>query len=359
LLLLMSFLFKYSTLFLLSMFRDLQKRIKSLKPIVIMHDFFIDRIVRLNNLDSLFGDASSKIDAGGGSIRGIEQSELKGGNAVNTAYAIAKLGARTSLITIADHFGSTILKNAFSPFRNSRLILANGTQGYTISFEVVKNNSKANVMISDVGDAGNFGANKLGRRELDLIRGASAVVITNWASNLKGTELALKAFKSANKNALCFLDPADISTRKDAFKDCLYKLANYLDILSVNENECRLLMQSLGIEALPMNYSNEDVGDAAKRLAEKLALTVDVHTPLGAATSNGIETVFVQSFDVDVKITTGAGDVWDAADIIGYLCKLDASDRLLFANACAALYISNVNADTPRLKEVVNFVSRS
>jgi len=323
-----------------------------------MHDFFIDRIVRLNDLDSLFDAANSKIDTGGGSIRGIEQTEVKGGNAVNTAYALAKLGARTSLITVSDVFGSTILKNAFLPFRNSKVILTNGVQGYTISFEVVKNKGKANVMISDVGDMGNFGADKLGKRELNLIRGASAIMISNWASNLKGTELALKAFKSASKNALCFLDPADISTRKNDFKECLDKLANYLDILSVNENEGRLLMGSLGIEALPMNYSDEDVGAAAKELADKLSLTVDVHTPLGVATSNGRETVFVQSFDVDVKITTGAGDVWDAADILGYLCKLDASDRLLFANACAALYVSNASADTPRLKEVVSFISR-
>jgi ribokinase len=340
------------------MFQNLQKRMKSLKPVVVMHDFFIDRIVRFDDLDSLLDDASSKIETGGGSIRGVEQTEVKGGNAVNIAYTLAKLGARTSLITMADDYGSTILKNAFSSFKNTKLIVTNGVQGYTISFEVAKNKSKANVMVSDVGDTGNFGANKLGKRELGMIRGASAVMIANWASNLKGTELALKAFKSTSKEALCFLDPADISTRKDDFKKCLDKLANYLDILSVNENECRLLMESLGMEALPMNYSDEDVGDAAKGLAEKLSLTVDVHTPLGAATSNGNETVFVQSFDVDVKITTGAGDVWDAADIIGYLCKLDASDRLLFANACAALYITNANADTPRLKEVSNFVSK-
>jgi len=340
------------------MFQNLQNRIKSLKPVVVMHDFFIDRIVRLNDLDSLLDAASAKIESGGGSIRGVEQIEMKGGNAVNVAYALAKLGARTSLITMADSYGSGILKNAFLPFKNSKLIVTNGTQGYTISLEVSKSKGKANVMISDVGGTGNFGANKLGKRELSMIEGASAVMITNWASNLKGTELALKAFKTARKDALCFLDPADISTRKEDFKNSLMKLANHLDILSINENECRLLLESLGLGALPINYSNEDVGDAAKKLAEKLSITVDVHTPLGAATSKGSETVFVQSFDVDVKITTGAGDVWDAADIVGYLCKLDASDRLLFANAGAAFYISNANAESPRLKEILDFISR-
>ncbi len=341
------------------MFQNLQNRIKSLKPIVVMHDFFIDRIVRLNDLDSLVDAANSKIESGGGSIRGIEQTEIKGGNAVNVAYALAKLGARTSLITIADSYGSGILKNAFLPFKNSKLIVTNGTQGYTISLELAKNKGKANVMVSDVGDTGNFGADKLRKRELSLIQNASAVIITNWASNMKGTELALKAFKTAKKDTLCLLDPADISTRNDDFKNSLTKLADHLDILSLNENECRLLLESLALRALPTSYSGEDVGDAAKKLAEKLSITVDVHTPRGAATSKGSETVFVQSFDVDVKITTGAGDVWDAADIIGYLCQLDASDRLLFANACAAMYISSEHAETPALKEVLAFVSKN
>ncbi|MGH9933486.1 MAG: carbohydrate kinase family protein [Nitrososphaerales archaeon] len=341
------------------MLQNLQKRIKSLKPVVVMHDFFIDRIVQLNDLDSLLDAASAKIESGGGSIRGIEQTEIKGGNAVNVAYALAKLGAKTSLITIADSYGSGILKNAFLPFKDSKLIVKNGTQGYTISLEVSKNKGKANVMISDVGDTGNFGADRLGKRELSLIQSAPAVMITNWASNMKGTELALKAFKTSKKDALCFLDPADISTRRDDFKNSLMKLGVHLDILSINENECRLLLQSLTLGPLPMGYSSEDVGDAAKKLAEKLSITVDVHTPRGAATSTGSETVFVQSFDVGVRITTGAGDVWDAADVIGYLCKLDASDRLLFANACSALYVSSEDASAPALKEVLAFISKN
>jgi ribokinase len=342
------------------MFENLEKKIKSLRPVVVMHDFFIDRIVRLNDFDSLFDAANSKIETGGGSIRGIEQTEIKGGNAVNVAYSLAKLGAKTSLITIADSYGLGILKNAFLPFKNSKLIVTNGTQGYTISVEVERNNvkGKANVMLSDVGDAGNFGADKLGKRELSVIKNASAVMITNWASNLKGTELALKAFKTARKDAVCFLDPADICTRIVDFKIALAKLRDSLDILSVNENECRLLMESFDLGKLPVNYAKEDVGDAAKKLAEELSVTVDVHTPSGVATSTGNETVFVQSFDVDVKITTGAGDVWDAADMIGYLCKLDASERLLFANACAALYISNTNGYAPTLKEVFGFISK-
>lgn len=319
-----------------------------------MHDFFIDRIVRLNDFNPLISEINAKAGVGGGSIRDIEQSDIKGGNAVNIAYALAKLGAKISLITVADNLGKTILQRTFSSFANKKLFINDGKQGYTISFELEKNGRKTNVMVSDVGDAGNFGAGKLCRNELNAIKHASAVAIANWASNVGGTELALKAFKNANKNALCFLDPADISTRKDEFMRCLETLSGNIDVLSVNENECRLIMETMHLQPLPLNYSNDDIIAAAKTLSSKLSIGVDVHTPIGSASSNGKETVFVRSFDVNVVITTGAGDVWDAADIAGYLCGLTPNERLIFANACAAYYISKI--EVPTLNQTAKFL---
>lgn len=332
------------------MFQEL-KNVRS-KTVVIMHDFFIDRIVRLNdfNFNSLISEVSAKAQVGGGSIREIAQDEIKGGNAVNIAYALAKLGAKISLITIADSWGDNILKKTFAPFANKKLLIASGRQGYTVSLEVEKDDGrKANVMISDVGDAKNFGADRLRRNELGAIKKATAVVIANWASNAKGTELALKAFKNAPKDSLCFLDPADISTRRDEFKQCLDKLSGHIDVLSLNENECRLTMQSLDLSPLPINYSATDVTAAARALASKLSINVDVHTPIGSATSDGKGTSFAKSLDVNVTISTGAGDIWDAADVAGYLCNLNADERLLFANTCAAYYISKF--ESPTLQE--------
>ena len=132
------------------------------------------------------------------------------------------------------------------------------------------------------------------------------------------------------------------------------ELSGYLGVLSINENECRLTMQSLHLTPLPINYSNIDITNAAKTLAYNLSLNVDVHTPLGSATSNGKETSFAKSFDVNVAISTGAGDVWDAADIAGYLCELEANERLMFANACAAFYISKI--ESPALFDVPKFL---
>jgi len=325
------------------------------KQIVVMHDFFIDRIVRLNDFTSLISEVNAKVRVGGGSIREIAQKEIKGGNAVHIAYALAKLGAEVSLITVADSLGKSVLSNTFALFKNINLLISNGRQGYTISFEIEKGqNRKVNVMISDVGDLQNFGVNKLHKNESNVIKQASAVVIANWASNLKGTELALKAFKDTRKDALCFLDPADISTRKDEFRHCLDELSGHIDVLSLNENECRLTMQSMHLSALPMNYSEKDIATVAEALASELSINVDVHTPIGSATSNSKETTFVKSLKVNTSISTGAGDVWDAADVAGYLCKLEAYDRLLFANTCAAFYISK--NESPSLQEASKFL---
>ncbi|TLX69861.1 MAG: carbohydrate kinase family protein, partial [Thaumarchaeota archaeon] len=58
-----------------------------------------------------------------------------------------------------------------------------------------------------------------------------------------------------------------------------------------------------------------------------------------------------------VKFVTGAGDVWDAANILGYLANLEPRERLLFANATASLYVGNSNGIPPTMREVLSLVT--
>lgn len=55
---------------------------------------------------------------------------------------------------------------------------------------------------------------------------------------------------------------------------------------------------------------------------------------------------------------TGAGDSWDAADIIGYLAGFDALERLTFSNACASLYVRNPSMQPPTMKEIFDILQR-
>jgi ribokinase len=328
--------------------------------IVVMPDFFVDRIIRLESKERLCGALDEKARTGGGSVRGFPTSDIKGGNAVNVAYALARLGAKVTLFTVADDVGTAMLRQSFAQFGDRvALRIAAGRHGYTTAFEFPNGESRANVMVSDIGDNESFGPDRLGSQgNLEALKKADAVMVVNWASNTKGTELADHAFKSS-PSALHFIDPADISTRKEEFRDALFKLAGVTDCLSINENECDLLAGALGLDTLlGPNYDADTVKTAAKKIAESVGITTDLHTRAGAAWSNGKDVEFAHAIKVEPRILTGAGDVWDAADIVGYIAGLDPRERLLFANAASSLFIREPSGEPPAMAKVFELIER-
>lgn len=336
------------------------KQFQSLGSIVVMPDFFVDRIIRIESAEKLLAALEEKARNGGGSIRGIPTTDIRGGNAVNVAYALAKLGAKVSLFTVADDIGAAMIRQSFSQFGQSvTLRLLPGRQGYTTSFEFSHNDRKVNVMVSDVGDNEQFGPNRIGAQEdASILKNADAVMVVNWASNKKGTELMEHAFKSS-PSAMHFVDPADISTRKEEFRDALFRLSSVIDCLSINENECAHLAHALGLDApLGSSYGPDDVKSAAKKMSESVGITTDLHTRIGSAWSNGREVEFAHAIKVEPKLLTGAGDVWDAADIIGYLAGLDPGERLMFANAAASLFVRDQSGEPPVMNKVFELIER-
>ncbi|MFY9795101.1 MAG: PfkB family carbohydrate kinase [Candidatus Nitrosopolaris sp.] len=333
-----------------------------MNPIVVMPDFFVDRIIKLRSREELFNSINDKARLGGGSIRGIPTTDTKGGNAANMAYCLSKLGVKVTLFTVADDIGSAILRQVFSRFKdNVNLLIASGRHGRTTAFELPNESGvRVNVMISDVGDNSNFGPDRVNSPEhLNYLKTSDAVVVVNWGSNLRGTQLTEHAFKNSPKS-LHFIDPADIDTRKQDFRDSLTYIAELTDVLSINENEYNSLAQVAGLEHLELTSENivDDVKNAVKQLAEKIGISVDLHTRKGAAWSNGRETIFVRAIRVDVRTLTGAGDSWDSADIIGYLAGLNATERLTFSNAAVSLYLRSQTAEPPTNSEVFELLER-
>src|SRR4029079_15396869 len=175
--------------------------------ISVLPDFFIDRVVKFSNVDQLTEAIGTKIKVGGGSIRGFNSFDIKGGNAVNVAYCLANLGIKVDLFTVADKIGSSILNTVFEKFKSQvNLHIKNGKHGLTTIFEFSDLSfSVTNVMLSDVGDNRNFGPEYVESTDVDILQilnsasvdvdilqilnSSSAVVLTNWASNLRGTDL--------------------------------------------------------------------------------------------------------------------------------------------------------------------------
>lgn len=332
-----------------------------MKPIVVMPDFFVDRIIRLRSKEQFFDTIDEKARIGGGSIRGIRTADLKGGNATNVAYCLAKLGIRVCLFTVADEFGAAILKQTFSRFGDMvDLMIVSGKHGSTTAFEFLDDKSGVNIMMSDVGEISDFGPNRVNSPEhLKIMNQSDAVVVVNWGSNSKGTELAEHAFRNSPRS-LHFIDPADIETRKHEFRESFRGIAGLTDVLSINECEYNSFADAAGLGHLELNA--EDVGgvtrNAAKQLAELIGVSVDLHTRIGAAWSNGRESSFVHAIKVEVRTLTGAGDSWDSADIVGYLAGLDAHERLTFSNAAVSLYLRSQSSEPPTSTDVFDLLER-
>lgn len=335
-----------------------------MNQIVTMPDFFLDRILLLQSQDELFQSIVNKIRVGGGSIREVPTVDRKGGNAANIAYSIAKLGGKVALFTVGDEIARSMIKSTFQKFgENAEVLISEGMQGKTTSLELYENresDSKVNVMLSDVGDNADFGKARLNtENHMKILNRADAVIVANWASNLRGTELVKFAFESSPK-ALHFVDPADFQLRKEEFIEILRVLSNLIDVLSINENECNTLGSSLGLGTLLpwQSYSRQEIKDAALKLSKKIGISIDIHTKLGSAWSNGKDTEIVPAIRTEIRTLTGAGDIWDAADVVAYLAGLDPIDRLRFANAASSLYVRNHSAESPSLEEVIDLLDR-
>jgi len=321
-----------------------------------MPDFFVDRIVRGSSLETVMNQISDKMATGGGSIRNMLQMEIRGGNSVNTSYALAKLGVNVELIVVADKLSENFLRNTFSGLSNVELSIVNGKPGYTVALEFPNKKRKVNIMLSDVGDVSDFGSDKLLTDSWNKINDSDLVAIFNWASNIKGTELADKVFTTANENnVITYFAPADLAERRVELSALFTILKKNLKILSLNENEARVLAKALSCEHLPLEYLSKDIIRAARNLNKRTTIGIDIHTPIGSASAHGEETFFEETYKISQNNCTGAGDVWDAANIGGYLLALDPNIRLKLANAAAGIYVSSKNMEAPSKEQLFAF----
>ncbi len=332
--------------------------------VTVMPDFFIDRIIKVQDLSRFIDIVTKKIDVGGGSIRGLSTMDIEGGNAVNVAYCLARLGLKVELFTVADQTGSSILSSLFKGFSPQvNMHIKTGKHGLTTIFEFANSSySLSNVMLSDVGDNSDFGPELLDSKNiLSILNSSSAVVLTNWASNLKGTDLLRYIFKNS-PNSFHFLDPADIEERRFEFVEDIKEHSQLLDLLSINENEYLQLIDALSknneIDLVDDDSDSLNTVDSICKYAPLLAnffgIEICVHTLKGSVWSDGSRSCFMDSIPPSkIRIVSGAGDSWDSAFLFGQLLGFTVEEKLCFANLYASLYVENLYGDCPSLKDVI------
>ncbi|MGB9684622.1 MAG: carbohydrate kinase family protein [Candidatus Bathyarchaeales archaeon] len=336
--------------------------------VVVMPDFFLDRFLNLNwEPETFLKMVNDVVERKGGSIDGIAQKEFRGGNAINTASALANLGVKVTPIVCTDKLGFKLLRFYLkSPKISFSNIKIAENPSITTAIEFKTRYGKTNVMLRDVGSLADFGPQNLNSEDFEAIEKADYVCIFNWAGTRKfGTQLAETVFRHTKTKGRgkTYYDTADPTSNKRKTRELLRKIlqTNLVDILSLNENEAVFYASQLTPKMKrPMgSLSFEELAKkSAEFLAENFKARIDLHTTNFVATFSKNSKTLVPAFQVPILRATGAGDAWNAGNIVGDAYRLSDGARLTLANAVAAYYISHPEGKHPTRKGLIKFCDK-
>ena len=337
---------------LLEKLKQLNTRQINANRVVLLPDFFVDHFVTFDEYENTFDKIKKIHDQGGGNLPGISQMINTGGNASNTALALAHLGVSTHLISRTNELGLHLLKYFLGKHGvDLSGVKTDGKLSITTALEFGEKHT--NVMIGDIGSASDFSFDMLDDNDLNLISNADMVCVLCWNLNHMGTDLAKKTFQFAKQHRTkTFFDTGDPSPRIDEIATLMEDVLadRNLDILGLNENE---LKHYANIET----SSDEEIINAAVSLKEKIPARLDLHTS-GFTCTVTDKCIVVPTPDIARKYrSTGAGDTWNAGNILGDLLGFSDDERSFFASCVAGCYISSLQPNHPTIDAVIDFIS--
>jgi len=349
--------------------KDLLRVLQRTKPwefkVVVMPDFFVDRFVSYQgNLRQLSAALVKVADRKGGNIHGVKQMDLRGGNAANTAAALASLGVIVYPIISTDALGHHLLRFYLKPLGvDLSYVKDDGRIALTTAFELTHGKERVNIMMGDLGSLTIFGPKNLTDKDFRLLQEADYVGVFNWAATRRsGTELAETVFRYVKEEskAKTYYDSGDPTPNRQNIPKLLKRVlqTRLVDVLSVNENEVFRYASHMDDKVRRQRNTvdhNEAAKECARILAMHLSARVDLHTAAFAGSFTGEDEVVVPAFPVKALHSTGAGDAWNAGNIYGDALKLPDSCRLTLANAVAAYYVSSPAAEHPTIPRLIEF----
>jgi len=336
--------------------------------VVVMPDFFQDRLITLKQAPQEFAaEIENVAKRKGGSIDDISQTDLRGGNAVNTASALAALGVKVTPILCTNELGLQQINFHLKPLgidTSHVKVLAKASLTTALEFEGAE--GKVNVMLRDLGSLADFGPANLSDGDCDLIRNADYVCVFNWAGTRNhSTELAQNVFqmvKTKGKGKTYF-DTADPTPNREKIIELVENVLKkrQVDILSLNENEAisygTLLDEGITKPSVKVRLENLAM-DAARILAQHLSARIDLHTTAFSATFAGKKEITVPAFKIRPLRATGAGDAWNAGNILGDGSDLSDEGRLTLANAVSACYLTDPHGLHPTREKLSMFIQK-
>ncbi len=305
--------------------------------VVVVGDVNIDIIT-----NPLSGDAVKALREGRESEIISNFTLSLGGNAANCALALSKLGIKTRLI------------GALSDDPISRWLIE-FLEENKVEFHRCYKNTPSGITFAITYEEGtrtfisSFGSNQFLSLEdikLELIEGKHLHRAGYWWAPKFMGDATRQLFQIAREKGLSTSldigwDPQGwTEKRRDALLYCL----ELCDIFFLNNKELEALTQS-------------QIDEGAELILRRGTKVIGLHYGAeGCKIYFNNNSLMIPSYKVPLRNPTGTGDIFNAAFIYGYLMEWDFEQIGKFANACAALHLSDQTALYPTLKEVQHFM---
>lgn len=292
----------------------------------------------------------------------VPQVVKLGGNGPIMANALASYGTRVSYI---GNLGAPHLHPVFTDFAKTAKVISIAEPGYTdaIEFEDGKLMLGKHASLHEVNWR-NLSRTVSAKKLTAMFEQSSLIALVNWTmlplmSEILHKVLAEVAPKLTGEKRWIFFDLADPAKRTSADIAAVLKLIAKFQkyfrvILGLNLQESRQIGAVLGIESPAEKF--DAVEKHAAAIQRKLKVeTVVVHPRSFAAAADARGASVVSGpFVAKPKITTGAGDHFNAGFCIGRLLGADLASSLQVGVATSGFYVRQ--ARSPRLEDLRKFL---
>jgi sugar/nucleoside kinase (ribokinase family) len=292
----------------------------------------------------------------------VTQQKL-GGNGPIMANALASIGLDVSYV---GNLGYPTIHPVFQEFAKRAHVISIAEPGYTdaLEFDDGKLMLGKHESLKDVNWDNLLG--RVGKEKLKtLLQPARLIGMVNWTMLPHMTRIWAKLLDEVIPNLerhqrKLFIDLADPEKRTHAdIMDALRMLTRFQDqvdvILGLNLKESLEVADVLGLPGA--KDAEAAIEDNARAIRQKLNLEcVVIHPRRGAAAATESESAsFEGPFVKEPKISTGAGDHFNAGFCVGRVLGFSLTESLCTGVATSGYYVRN--AASPSALELAEFVA--
>ncbi len=197
----------------------------------------------------------------------------------------------------------------------------------------------------------------ISKQEIEkILSNTELVAFTNWTmlSNLNSIMIEFdNIIKTLKNKPKVFIDLADPKKRTDEdVLEVLKIISNFESntVLSMNQNESTIISQVLDIK-------DDDIESRANKLRQKLDISaIVIHPVKGATISHNKENRWIDGpYTPEPKLTTGAGDNFNAGFCNGWINGLEPSEAIAVGVCTSGFYVRN--GYSPSKSELSKFMA--